>query len=407
MNLRTITRGDAAVAGAALLLLIASFLPFYSVDGSTANAWHTEYFPLLPSAFLLGIIGAALILASRLTPQEPKPAGIQLSHWGTVLAVASFWSSLWSMLSGGTGVNLGVGAYLGFLATLALAGLAVATPMVPGLSAALVSNAPPAQTPGLYGQQGQPYPYQQQPGQHFQHGQPVQQATPGQPFTGPQAPYPGQQQPPAGYGYPQPQQGYGSPYGAPAAAAPAPAPAPAPAAEGRPSPAAPVTPEPTPQDAPPRQDNATALLTPVVKLPESAEPQGREPQSPEAPHSEALHSEPQTGQAAEPAAAEPQDAAAQAAGPSAEAPHAETPQPAAPQAAAHEESAAPAFAPFWFAVPAARPLYAEQGGGGAPVGELVPGTWYLAIQQRGDALLTQTQEGRRGLLTDTSGIQRG
>ncbi len=91
-----------------------------------------------------------------------------------------------------------------------------------------------------------------------------------------------------------------------------------------------------------------------------------------------------------------------------------TPQPQPqPQAAERPEpqQQAPAqpasdFAPFWFAVPIARPLYAEDGGQ-APIAELAPGTWYLAVDQRGQALVAQTQDGRRGVLQDTTGIQRG
>jgi hypothetical protein len=66
----------------------------------------------------------------------------------------------------------------------------------------------------------------------------------------------------------------------------------------------------------------------------------------------------------------------------------------------------PGFAPFWFAVPVARPLYGEDGSPN-PIAELAPGTWYLAVDQRGPGLVAQTQDGRRGLLQDTSGIQRG
>ena len=46
-------------------------------------------------------------------------------------------------------------------------------------------------------------------------------------------------------------------------------------------------------------------------------------------------------------------------------------------------------------------------GSPSPVAELTPGTWYLAVDQRGAALVAQTQDGRRGVLQDTSGIQRG
>ncbi|OYP17884.1 hypothetical protein CFC35_28130 [Streptomyces sp. FBKL.4005] len=83
--------------------------------------------------------------------------------------------------------------------------------------------------------------------------------------------------------------------------------------------------------------------------------------------------------------------------PAAQAPAAAAPAPQAPAAD---------FSPFWFAVPVTRPLFAEDGSQ-TPIAELAPGTWYLAVEQRGAALVAQTQDGRRGVLQDTSGIQRG
>ncbi|NEC65733.1 hypothetical protein G3I41_13965, partial [Streptomyces sp. SID9727] len=86
-------------------------------------------------------------------------------------------------------------------------------------------------------------------------------------------------------------------------------------------------------------------------------------------------------------------------------------QPGQPEA--QKAPAAPAagggagdFTPFWFAVPVARQLYSEDGSQ-APIAELAPGTWYLAVEQRGSSLIAQTQDGRRGVLQDTTGIQRG
>lgn len=76
-----------------------------------------------------------------------------------------------------------------------------------------------------------------------------------------------------------------------------------------------------------------------------------------------------------------------------------------PQAQAPQPPAAE-FSPFWFAVPVPRPLFAEDGSP-TPIAELAPGTWYLAVEQRGPGLVAQTQDGRRGVLQDTSGIQRG
>ncbi|MEU9385418.1 hypothetical protein AB0D38_32630, partial [Streptomyces sp. NPDC048279] len=76
-------------------------------------------------------------------------------------------------------------------------------------------------------------------------------------------------------------------------------------------------------------------------------------------------------------------------------------------AAARREAAASTSAGGWAAAFwRARPLFAEDGST-APIAELAPGTWYLAVEQRGGALVAQTQDGRRGVLQDTSGIQRG
>jgi uncharacterized caspase-like protein len=66
----------------------------------------------------------------------------------------------------------------------------------------------------------------------------------------------------------------------------------------------------------------------------------------------------------------------------------------------------PDFEPFWFAVPLSRPLMSEDGTL-EPVAELLPGTWYLAVDKRGEVLVAQTEDGQRGFLLDTRWIQRG
>lgn len=112
---------------------------------------------------------------------------------------------------------------------------------------------------------------------------------------------------------------------------------------------------------------------------------------------------PQYGGPQDPSQGAGQPFGAQAAAPQAP----QQPEPQA-QAQAQTPQAQPAgdFTPFWFAVPVARPLYAEDGSQ-APIAELAPGTWYLAVEQRGATLVAQTQDGRRGVLQDTTGIQRG
>ncbi|MER5864328.1 hypothetical protein [Kitasatospora sp. NPDC002040] len=316
MNLRALTRGDAAVAGAAVLLFISSFLPYVSFEycsglkgvscvSSSQSAWSTALFPVLPSVYLLGIIAAALILVQRFQGEAAsgrQVLGLRLDQWGTALAAAALWSGLWSLAGGvdASGYGHSFGAYLGVLALLVLTGAAAAGPLVPALQAPLLTDKPPVtQAPYSGAPIGGFQPAAGQPGQ--QYGYPADQGQ-GQPQPG-QGGLPGYATPPEqqhGYGYPTP---------------------------GQVAQPAPVHQEPT-------------QVQPAVAVP----------------------------------------------------------APAAPAAD---------FAPFWFAVPAPRQLAPKDNPVGPPVGELVPGTWYLAVEQRGNSLVAQLQDGSHGLLNDASGIQRG
>ncbi|MGW8603888.1 DUF5336 domain-containing protein [Streptomyces sp. NPDC055893] len=282
MNIRSLTRGDGVLIGAAVVLFIASFLDYFSYKGLTIdapNAWDSLGNAI--GVYMVGVIGAALVVLNRALPQPRKIVGIDLGQFGVAATIVTAWSLLWTVLDLGE-VEAGAGLILGLIASLVLAGAAVAAPLVPALKAPLMS-APSPQTPQPYGMQA---------------GQPGPQGVPG--GYG----YPGAQHPP--YGGPQdPSQGAGQPFGGQAAA-----------------------------------------------------PQPQAPQQPE------------------------------------------------PQAQAPQAPSAGGFEPFWFAVPVARPLYAEDGSQ-APIAELAPGTWYLAVEQRGSTLVAQTQDGRRGVLQDTTGIQRG
>ncbi|WP_447037125.1 hypothetical protein [Streptomyces sp. DSM 118878] len=289
MNFRSLTRGDGVVIGAAVLLFIASFLDTFDGDGDTVpTAWDNGN--LLLSVYLLGIIGAALIVLGRALQPQRKVVGLDLGQLGVGFTLAAAWSSLGAIFdtdqsfgvvferlgSFGQGSSespdAGVGLILGLIGALVLAAGAIAGLIVPALKAPLMGAPRPA-APGPYG---------------------------GQPQGG--YGYPG-----AGAGQPQP----GSPYG-----------------------------------AQPGQ-------------PQGGQSFGGQPQ-------------PQAGQTPPPAQAQP----------------------------------AGDFSPFWFAVPVPRPLYAEDGSP-TPIAELAPGTWYLAVEQRGPGLVAQTQDGRRGVLQDTTGIQRG
>ena len=260
VNIRSLTRGDGVVIGAAVLLFIASFLSFYTADGisSAPNAW--EYLGDALGLYVGGIAGAALIVVNRALPQPRKVAGLELAQVGAAFSVLTAWALFWTLVDVPGTLSAGSGLILGFIAALVLAGGAIATPLVPALQAALIPAPKPA------------------------------------------APQPYGAQPPGGYGYPG--AGQQQPYGG----------------------------------------------------------------------------QPQAGQSF--GGAQPQQAQ-------------QAPQPPAGD-----------FSPFWFAVPVPRPLFAEDGSP-TPIAELAPGTWYLAVEQRGPALVAQTQDGRRGVLQDTSGIQRG
>lgn len=211
MNIRSLTRGDGVVIGAAVLLLIASFLDLYSFDNVPDSVdlpmlWGSG--PVVFSVVLAGIIGAALVVVSRGLPQAPKVAGIELGQFGAAFTVFAAWSALGNIfdVTGGydniEGSNEdllpspGIGLILALVATLLMAAAALATPLVPALKGALLPAPRPA-APQPYGAQppgGYGYPGAQQPGGY---GQPQ----PGQPYGGQPQPQQAQAQapqPPAG-----------------------------------------------------------------------------------------------------------------------------------------------------------------------------------------------------------------
>ncbi|RNG08203.1 hypothetical protein EEJ42_33510, partial [Streptomyces botrytidirepellens] len=189
------------VIGAAVLLFIASFLDFYSADCDGGpycddidmpNGWDTEtLFVVLPSVFLIGLIGAGLVIAGRFQPESRKVSGLTLDQWGSGFVVVAAWDSLWSLMVTPDKGSPGVGAILALVATLASAAAVIVTPRVPALKAPLMSAAAPA-APSPYGAQspygsqapqpgyGYPGPGGAQPGQP-QGGQPGQPSFGGQP----------------------------------------------------------------------------------------------------------------------------------------------------------------------------------------------------------------------------------
>ncbi|MFD3700292.1 hypothetical protein ACFWUZ_29905 [Streptomyces sp. NPDC058646] len=204
MNIRSLTRGDGVVIGAAALLFIASFLDFYSTTGGDLPAaWDTDAYRLvLPSVFLLGFIAAGLLVAARFQPETRKVLGLPLAAWGTALAVSAAWSALWALITCPSTLDLGAGAIISFLAALALAGVALFGAKVPALAGALVPASAPTAVPpygggqplpgagyGYPGGQQQPYGSTPQPVPPYG-GTPTPAPAPGPQDTGHQAPAP-------------------------------------------------------------------------------------------------------------------------------------------------------------------------------------------------------------------------
>ncbi|MET7984142.1 DUF5336 domain-containing protein [Streptomyces sp. NPDC005281] len=190
MNIRSLTRGDGVVIGAAVLLFIASFLKYYSGSGyyEAPTAWDNLGEGL--GLYMGGVIGAALIVVNRCLPQPRKVLGLDLGAVGVAFTVLVAWIQFWSLVDVPNGISAGAGLILGFIAALVLVGGAVATPLVPALQAALMS-APTPHAPQPYGAQpqgGYGYPGAPQPGQPGQQpsfgGQPSQPSQPAQPFGG-------------------------------------------------------------------------------------------------------------------------------------------------------------------------------------------------------------------------------
>ncbi|MFH7598545.1 hypothetical protein WDV06_26150 [Streptomyces racemochromogenes] len=193
MNIRSLTRGDGVVIGAAALLFIASFLDFYSVTGADLpSAWDTDTYRLvLPAVFLTAFIAAGLLIAARFQPEGRKVGGLTLTAWGTALAVAAAWNGLWSLITTPARADLGAGCILAFLAVVALAGTAIAGPKIPALAGPLLPEPKPVTAPPYGGQPGTGYGY---PGGQQPQGY---GATPQ-----PAPPYGGSPQDSAGAGFP-------------------------------------------------------------------------------------------------------------------------------------------------------------------------------------------------------------
>ncbi|WP_078850064.1 DUF5336 domain-containing protein [Streptomyces sp. NRRL F-5126] len=157
MNIRSLTRGDGVVIGAAVVLFIASFLDVVSANGFGSNAWNN--LGLTMSMYVGGVIGAALLVLSRSSAQPRKVMGLDMRQFGVAFTVFAAWTALWTFIDY---TDRGAGLVIGLIAALVLAFGAVATPLLPALQAPLApAPKPQPQQPygaGFAGGQGYGYP---------------------------------------------------------------------------------------------------------------------------------------------------------------------------------------------------------------------------------------------------------
>jgi hypothetical protein len=86
------SRGDVVVLGAAVLLAISSFLPFYDTGyGASSNAWTWYLLPLLVMGFGTGVLAGVLIALDRFTTvgNVAGKVGLGLHQLVGILAVVS------------------------------------------------------------------------------------------------------------------------------------------------------------------------------------------------------------------------------------------------------------------------------------------------------------------------------
>ncbi|WP_031517729.1 hypothetical protein [Streptomyces sp. NRRL F-5123] len=150
MNIRSLTRGDGAVIGAAALLLIASFLPYISIDSQygsgSKNLWHSDFFPTMPSVTLTAVAAAGAVFASRAPQFNGKQVlGLSFKQWSVALALFSGWTAVWAVLFTDFGpYDKGAGAWLSLVFGLVIAVVAPLSDRLPALKAPLASAPAPA-----------------------------------------------------------------------------------------------------------------------------------------------------------------------------------------------------------------------------------------------------------------------
>ncbi|MFI1578911.1 hypothetical protein ACWGR4_24375 [Embleya sp. NPDC055664] len=218
MDVRKLSRGDAVIGVAAVLIFIFSFFDYIGVKGEVPrgfdgswSAWSGTMAPVIFACVLTPIIAGALFILGGLLPQlrDKQILGLTARQWALPLAVVSPINALWSIGRASDGLEMKAGGILIVLLVLVLSGALIATSVVPALQAPLLGAGGPGAGAGQPGQYGAPQGQQQFGGAPYggPQGPQGQQPYGGAPqqggFGGP-APQ-GPQGPQGGFGAPGPQ----------------------------------------------------------------------------------------------------------------------------------------------------------------------------------------------------------
>jgi hypothetical protein len=185
LNRKGITRGDAIVILAVVLIFIFSFFKYYEVsvttDSSSSgsddgdflgrggntetkgwNAWTVNFYPLMPAVVLVPVLALLLAVISRFVAQPDRPVlGLALRQWAIAFAVTGAISGFFAPFGAGNaigdllddlagsraGVDSGptVFAWLMMVCALVAALFLVIGDRMPGLAAPLFSPVPQQQ----------------------------------------------------------------------------------------------------------------------------------------------------------------------------------------------------------------------------------------------------------------------
>ena len=120
MDPRRLSRGEWIAGISGLALVVSLFLPWYTADGEQATAWQT----MTVDDVLLALVGLAAIAAVVVTARRARAVPIAYTVLAGLAGIVAAVIAAWRLVDPAppADVGLGVGAWLGLVASLGIAG---------------------------------------------------------------------------------------------------------------------------------------------------------------------------------------------------------------------------------------------------------------------------------------------